>query len=411
MKELQAGANITLNDLDEWTIAVSWAPEKIQGCDVDVSAFLLGPNGKVRSDRDFIFYNFPKTSDGSIRFEDSDNASKFFIQLPKISKDVDKIAFAVTIHGDTDFTHATSLSIQVGQTARFASAITQMSERALIIGELYRRNESWKFRAIGQGFKGGLEPLATHFGIVVDEPVAAPIPPPQAHPKVAPAPAPAPPLSPKKINLGKNGDKTSISLKKESHVTARLKWDTKADLDLYCFYVDTDDKEGKIYYRQMGDLNTPPFIKLLGDSQVAGEEIVKISRHDKVKYILIAAYSAMSNGIGSFFSYKARALIDNGQGQEVTSCLAHKDPFSYWVALALIDFTKPGELSVQNVEAYSNKKNFEIQFHDRVGEKPSGWIGTATKDVMGVKKYDPERSPHLFRDGSFMMSVGVREFK
>ena len=176
MKELQSGANITLDNQNTETISISWAPEKIQGCDVDASAFLLKANGKVRSDYDFIFYNFPKTKDGTVNFVESENSSKFILQLSKIPSDIEKVAFAVTIHGKASFAQATSLNIQVGQNTNFAPIITKMSERAVIVGELYRRNWQWKFRAIGHGFQGGLEPLVTHFGIDVDQTTESPTP-------------------------------------------------------------------------------------------------------------------------------------------------------------------------------------------------------------------------------------------
>ncbi len=138
------------------------------------------------------------------------------------------------------------------------------------------------------------------------------------------------------IDLKKSGEKATISLDKGGKITARLQWDTDADLDLYCFYVDKEGKEDKVYYKQLGSLNKAPYIQLQGDSQVAGEEIVEISKPEHLKYVLIGAYSALSNGYGSFYSYKARAVISSAQ-ETVTSHLAHKDPNSFWVALALIN--------------------------------------------------------------------------
>ena len=129
MKELQSGANITLDNQNAETISVSWAPEKIQGCDVDASAFLLKANGKVRSDHNFIFYNFPNTKDGAVSFVESDNSSKFILQLSKIPSEIEKVAFAVTIHGTASFPQASALNIQVGQSANFATIIARVSPR------------------------------------------------------------------------------------------------------------------------------------------------------------------------------------------------------------------------------------------------------------------------------------------
>ena len=41
------------------------------------------------------------------------------------------------------------------------------TETAMIFGELYKNNNEWKFRAVGQGFAGGLGPLASSFGVAV----------------------------------------------------------------------------------------------------------------------------------------------------------------------------------------------------------------------------------------------------
>ena len=181
-------------------------------------------------------------------------------------------------------------------------------------------------------------------------------------------------------------------------------------MDLYCFYIDEFDNENKIYYKRQGDLNNYPFIKLLGDSQNAGEEIIIFSKPDKIKYALICAYSAVSNGTGSFYSYQAKVEITDNNNQKITTHLAHKDPFSYWVALAFIDFSKKGELSIKNIETYSNKKTFKKEFKKRTGRTPQSSFYNNT-NVNGINSYHPERSPYLFRDGTFMMSVGEIEFK
>ncbi len=62
-------------------------------------------------------------------------------------------------------------------------------ETAFVLGEFYRRQGAWKFRAVGQGYDSGLEGLATDYGITVDEPQQAP---------PARTPAPAPPVAPRR---------------------------------------------------------------------------------------------------------------------------------------------------------------------------------------------------------------------
>ncbi len=376
---------------------------------LDNSIFLLNAANKVSGDDDFVFFNQPQRADVGVVYHPQTGDT--VVELAKIPPRISKLVFAVTIadgvNKQQSFTQVAAMTLRLedattgGVLATFALDTAARLETALIMGEFYCRNGQWKFRAIGQGFHGGLQPLAQLYGVEVGE---------GEHSQKPVPPAPEPEVIKKSsISLKKAGEKTTISLAKGAKITARLKWQTKADLDLYCFYVDDSGHEDKVYYRKMGDLTAPPFIKLLGDSQVAGEEVVEISRADKLRYALIAAYSALSNGVGSFYSYQAHCVITDNQGQTVSTHLEHSDPYSYWVALARIDFSTTGKLTIENVESYSNKALFEQQFEQRTGEKPGGWFNKVK--VNGVDSYDPERSPHLFSDGSFMMSVGVREFK
>lgn len=405
---LTSGQNTSLNS-NKVSVSFSYG-QTPTNLSIDISIFLLNAANKVSRDDDFVFFNNPNRADVGVVHHPQ--TGETVLELHKIPSSISKIVFAVTIadgvnkHQSFKQVGTTKLLIKdpanAAELTVFALETGDRSETALIMGEFYCRNGQWKFRAIGQGFNGGLQPLAQLYGVEVGEgenssqKPAQPVPPPE-------------PVKKSTISLKKSGEKATISLAKGAKVTARLKWETKADLDLYCFYVDEAGNEDKVYYRQMGDLNAPPFIQLLGDSQVAGEEVVEISRPEKVRYALIAAYSALSNGVGSFYSYKAQCVITDNQGQTVSTHLEHSDPYSYWVALARIDFSTTGKLTIENVESYSNKALFAQQFEQRTGEKLGGWFNKVK--VNGVDSYDPERSPHLFKDGSFMMSVGVREFK
>jgi stress response protein SCP2 len=387
---------------------------------IDVSAFLLTDNNKTRSDNDFIFYNQLSSLDKSVTLTLTPSINQSFkIDLSKIDQTIHKIAFVITT--PTAFKLASSLRVKVKNIAEFSPNISDMNETSLILAELYRHKGLWKFKAIGQGYAGGLGPIAIGYGVDVnDEPNPPQVnTPPSAKVSAAKQDLPKPvsaikssaPVSIKKVDLSKSGEKASISLEKGKKLSAKLKWDTKADLDLYCFYVDKNDQEDKIYYKRLGDLSQPPFMKLLGDSQIAGEEVLEISQPDNIKYALICAYSAVSNGVGSFHSYKARVQVTDNNKQTVTSHLNHDDPTSYWVALALIDFQEAGKVTIKNVETYSNKKTFETQFKERTGEAPAKLFKAPKGNVNGVNKYHAERSPHLFKDGTFMMSAGVIEFK
>ena len=169
MQKLTAGSNVALANQTRTTVTINWSPEKIAGYDVDASAFLLTAQGKVRFDADFIFYNQPQAADGTVRISGGGTQSFFDIQLERLPSPIEKISFALTIHGPGTFAQAKSLFIQVDGEVQFAPDHTIMTEGALILGELYRHKGEWKFRAVGQGFNGGLAPLASHFGVDVGE--------------------------------------------------------------------------------------------------------------------------------------------------------------------------------------------------------------------------------------------------
>ena len=166
MKSLTTGGNTALG-ASTVSVEISWSPVQISGCDVDASAFLLNSAGKVRNDEDFIFYNQPSGANGSLCLAVSGGKHIFTVNTNSLPNDIEKISFAITINGNASFAGANQINISVSQTATFSPSTDDRSETALILGELYKRNGQWKFRAIGQGFTGGLEPLAINFGVDV----------------------------------------------------------------------------------------------------------------------------------------------------------------------------------------------------------------------------------------------------
>ncbi|MFC6619392.1 TerD family protein [Deinococcus radiophilus] len=155
-----------------------------QEFDLDGSVFLLNDGGKVRSDSDFIFYNNKTSSDGSVS-HNGDNRSgegdgddeTVDINLSQVPADVDKIAVCVTIHeGGTrgqNFGQVSKAYIRVlnkdggSEIARYDLSEDASTDTAMIFGEVYRNGSEWKFRAVGQGYQGGLGPLAQNYGVNV----------------------------------------------------------------------------------------------------------------------------------------------------------------------------------------------------------------------------------------------------
>ncbi|WP_312439388.1 TerD family protein [Janthinobacterium sp.] len=185
---LQKGGNVNLSkeapNLKKIIIGLGWDPRSTDGAtfDLDGSAFLLKNDGKVRGDSDFIFYNNLKSTDGSV-VHTGDNTTgegegddeRIEIDLTRVPADIERISITVTIH-DADarrqnFGMVSKAFIRClnaegeKEIARYDLSEDSSTETAMIFGEIYRYNGEWKFKAIGQGFNGGLGPLARSFGV------------------------------------------------------------------------------------------------------------------------------------------------------------------------------------------------------------------------------------------------------
>lgn len=185
---LQKGGNVNLSKeapgLTKVVIGLGWDPRATDGAgfDLDGSAFMLKADGKVRGDSDFIFYNNLKSTDGSV-LHNGDNTTgagegddeTLTIDLTTVPAEIDRLAFCVTIHEaevrKQNFGMIAKAFIRClnanGNTelARYDLSEDSSVETAMIFGELYRAGAEWKFKAVGQGFKGGLGPLARSFGV------------------------------------------------------------------------------------------------------------------------------------------------------------------------------------------------------------------------------------------------------
>lgn len=173
--------------------------------DADASALLLA-SGKVRSDGDFVFYNQPAHPSGAVRHEGKRTTGErvtdtLLVDLTRVESGIERIVLAASADGGT-FGQVPGLYVEVTEeaggavVARFDSPGATL-ETAFLLGEFYRRQGGWKFRAVGQGYSSGLEGLATDFGITVDQPSqAAPPAPPAPAPLSPPASSPAVPVPP-----------------------------------------------------------------------------------------------------------------------------------------------------------------------------------------------------------------------
>ncbi|MFI6348799.1 TerD family protein [Streptomyces sp. NPDC050560] len=176
-----------------------WSPHQVAP-DVDVSALLLGGDGRVRSDEDFVFYNQPRHPSGKVWRLGKKRAPEGLTDtvqadLAGLGPEISRVLLVASADNMT-FDRVQSLRIVLYDAAAPAEPVAHFdikpetgAETALICGELYRRGEGWKFRALGEGYSNGLVGLATDFGISVDEAESAA---PQSAPAAPPAPEPAP---------------------------------------------------------------------------------------------------------------------------------------------------------------------------------------------------------------------------
>lgn len=185
---LQKGGNVNLSKeaphMTKMLVGLGWDARATDGApfDLDASAFLLTSAGKVRNDADFIFYNQKKSADGSVEHT-GDNLTgsgdgddeQIIVDLSKVPTDIEKIAVCVTIHEAEsrrqNFGMVSSAYVRCmnadgnAEVAKYDLSEDASVETAMIFGEIYRNSGDWKFKAIGQGFQGGLGPLARNFGV------------------------------------------------------------------------------------------------------------------------------------------------------------------------------------------------------------------------------------------------------
>jgi stress response protein SCP2 len=138
---------------------------------------MLTEHKKIRTDADFIFYNQPETADKAIQLvSQSLEQQQFAIVLNKIPSEIKTIAFVLTLHEAKqrlqNFSQLETITLTVNQADHLLATYVLEKvavETALILAELYRYNNDWKFRAVGQGFIEGLDVLARYFGVEIDE--------------------------------------------------------------------------------------------------------------------------------------------------------------------------------------------------------------------------------------------------
>lgn len=187
---LTKGQNISLSKTDpslkHVLVGLGWDARSTDGqdFDLDASVFMATENGKVPSDRHFIFYNqlvspcggVEHTGDNLTGDGDGDDES-VIVCLDKVQSNIKSLFITVTIHDAEarrqNFGQVSNAFVRIvnndtsDEIVRFDLSEDYSTETAMVFGEIYRHNGEWKFRAIGQGYTGGLYSLCQQYGVNV----------------------------------------------------------------------------------------------------------------------------------------------------------------------------------------------------------------------------------------------------
>ncbi|MBN9619803.1 MAG: TerD family protein [Actinobacteria bacterium] len=185
---LTKGGNVSLTKqapgLRAVVVGLGWDARTTDGqaFDLDASALVCDADGKVLSDRHFVFFNNLTSPDGSVQHtgdnltgEGAGDDEQIKVDLAALPGEADRVVFPVSIYAaDTagpTFGQVRNAFIRIvnqadgAELARYDLSEDASTETAMIFGELYRNNDEWKFRAVGQGYSAGLAGIARDYGV------------------------------------------------------------------------------------------------------------------------------------------------------------------------------------------------------------------------------------------------------
>ncbi|CAG1021431.1 General stress protein 16U [Patescibacteria group bacterium] len=327
--------------------------------ELDVSAFLLNAQSKVTKDEDFVFFNQPNRSDAGISLEPEQ--SRFTLHLDKTSHAIQKISLTITITDGTSKGQSFSLLKNVTvlvkdfltgfEIASFALDTSGFKETALILGEIYRYQEQWKFRAVGQGFIGGLQPLAEHFGVDVSEGE-------QTTPQQTTPVDNAPKLNLSKVTLDKKGQSFSLEKQELSEIIVNLNWNATPvksmgffrnqqatqgiDLDLACLW---EFEQGEIGATQalgghFGNFHQFPFIELDQDDRSGhsiGGETLRINGRYWAEFRRILIFTFIYEGVPNWSHVDAVITIKTKNQPDIEVRLDSYRDDQFLCAIAMLE--------------------------------------------------------------------------
>jgi tellurite resistance protein TerA len=290
------------------------------GMSIDVSCFGVDASDKLSDERYMVFFNQLASPGDAVKLDLGSGKPRFTVNLTALPESICKLVFVATIDGSGTMRQLGASSMTLGDALRFPiGGADFQDEKAVIIGELYRKDGVWRFGAVGQGFNGGLSALLKHFGGTEAAPTSAPTP--------APTAAPAgeqKKVSLSKVTLEKRGDKVSLDKRAGGggfgRIHVNLNWNQSGagqpaqktgflarltgggasngiDLDLGCMYEMADGRPGLVQAlgNAWGDFDRPPYIKLAADDRTGqskdGENLdINGEQFGQIKRALIFAF-------------------------------------------------------------------------------------------------------------------------
>ncbi len=341
--------------------------------ETDVSCFGLDANGTLSDDRYMVFFNQKNAPDNAVTLDLNGARPVFQVDLARLPASIDKLVFTAAADQGAMRSLGPS-SLKLGQSAEFAfSGSDFQDEKAVIVGELYRRDGNWRFGAVGQGFAGGLAALLKHFGGSEAAPAPTPIP-----------VAEAPKISLSKIRLEKRGDKISLD-KRDSQgygrIRINLNWNQGAaparqqdsggflgklfskpsspangiDLDIGCLFEMSNGAKSAVQAlgNSWGAYERPPYIHLEGDDRTGnaseGENIFISGLHfDQIKRVLV--YAFIYDGVPNWAATDGVVTIDI-PGQPSVEVRMDSDSKLSMCAIAMLE-NQGGNLQVTKLVEY-----------------------------------------------------------
>ena len=407
MQRLPMGGNVPLNAA-RFDVVVDWPAR----CGVlDASAYMLGADGRVRGDADMIFYNQRVDVSGCLRITEIDAGTTCFtFDLPMVPEDIERIVICTTVEdpGKTmaAFEGVNARVLTNGEASLgFYPELAGATVVAMQLVEVYRRNGTWKLRAVGQGFDAGLGALARYFGIDVaesddssgqtpDSPTVAQTPHPVTEPLVPvrqivppgspPPPSPSPPAPPppqahRRLGVGN----PRIELPALSLLNCKLSWSEDVggsqwrarplDLALGAFYRLRDGRDGLVQLCDFpGALDRAPWIQVLPSEAKSGHRDlslrINLDQAHALSHCVLFAYIA--NGAANwrarevefFFAVSERVSVDLPSGGDGNAVLA----------LTSIDFTAGNVAVTRMGDFFTTQRHLAEQVGWRLNWRSGG---------------------------------------